>query len=440
VRRQLASVLAATTALVVISLLIPLGLAIRTIPHDRAISRAQLLSLSVVQATAAVESQDRLAALVQQASDLTRGKLSLVLPDGRIVGEPFISSVELIQAKAGTASTTQRADGVELLTPAVSASGTSVVRVFVPDSTLNQGVARAWIVLVVLGLLLILVAVAVADRLGQRMTTPIVDLASTTRALAQGDLSARVVPSGPPEIADVGQTLNLLAERIGGLVTTERQTLSDLSHRLRTPITALRLDAENLRNPEESVRIAADVDELTRAVDQLIRSARAPMGDRPTASDVVKIVTERLEYWSALADEQGRNVVASLDPGPLWIGVASDELEAAIDVLIDNVFSHTEEPASFSVTVTADDESVVIHIDDSGPGLSKEQLEERMMVGSGVGSTGLGVLIAGRTSRTAGGRMLMGPSQLGGLRVTMVMPRLFHHHGSSRQRVDLKGL
>jgi signal transduction histidine kinase len=435
VRRQLASVLAATTALVVISLLIPLALAVRTIPRDRAISRAQLLSISLVQATAAIENQDRLAALVNQASDLNSGRLSLLLPDGQIVGDPFPPSEELMRAKAGTASTTERSDGVELLTPAVSSSGTAVVRVFVPDSTLNRGVARAWLILSVLGLLLIAVAVAVADRLGSRLTTPIVDLASTTRALAQGDLAARVVPSGPHEIADVGQTLNLLAERIGGLVTTERETLADLSHRLRTPITALRLDAENLRDPEESARIASDVDELTRSVDQLIRSARAPIGDRPTATDVAKVVTERLNYWSALADEQGRKVRASLASGPIWVGVTAEDLEAAIDVLIDNIFSHTDEPTPFSITLVTDHETVALHLDDAGPGLVEEELQKRMLVGSGVGSTGLGVSIAERTARTAGGRLLMGPSQMGGLRVTMVMPRLFHHVGGTRPRI-----
>ena len=59
-------------------------------------------------------------------------------------------------------------------------------------------------------------------------------------ALGGGDLDRRVAPAGPHEIADVGVAFNFLAERLRLLLAGERESVADLSHRLRTPLTALR--------------------------------------------------------------------------------------------------------------------------------------------------------------------------------------------------------
>ena len=65
--------------------------------------------------------------------------------------------------------------------------------------------------------------------------------------------------TGPPEVRRAGAGLNRLAVRIGELLAHERETVADLSHRLRTPLTALRIDAESLRDGAEMERLLADV-------------------------------------------------------------------------------------------------------------------------------------------------------------------------------------
>ena len=95
--------------------------------------------------------------------------------------------------------------------------------------------------------------------------------------LASGDLTARAPVDGPPEIQQVSDGLNRLATRIGELLAHERETLADLSHRLRTPLTALRIDAESLSADEEVMaRVIGDVDALTRTVNEIIAEARRP--------------------------------------------------------------------------------------------------------------------------------------------------------------------
>ena len=105
------------------------------------------------------------------------------------------------------------------------------------------------------------------------VTGPAAGLARTSRALAAGDASARADVAGPPEIADVAEAINLLADRIDELRTTERERVADLSHRLRTPLTALRLDAEARGDPA----LIADLDRLENEMNEVIRAARRPL-------------------------------------------------------------------------------------------------------------------------------------------------------------------
>ncbi len=409
----------ATTSLVVLSLLIPLAKAVSTIPRDRAISNAELRAQALVPAIAANPEPVRLQRVVDQVNDLNNDTVSVLLPDGHILGAPFSPSPSVAVAKQGQSLNAQIPGGVEVLTPAFVQGQTYVVRIVVDDGSLTKGVRSAWAILGVLGVLLIMVAVAVADRLARSIVKPITALAATTRSLAEGQLDARVDPAGPTEVREVGTTLNLLADRIGDLLVTEREAVADLSHRLRTPITALRLDAEALTNPAEVRRITADIDELTQAVDQLIRTARQPTQNSASSCELVHVLTERASFWQVLAEDQQREMIVDLPTGPFWVGLSEDDLAAAVDALIGNVFSHTEEDTAFSIQAKGQRDRVVVLVDDCGGGLSEES-EVRGVSGSG--STGLGISIVRSTMELAGGSFTLSDSPLGGARARFELP------------------
>jgi signal transduction histidine kinase len=420
-RRQLALVMLATTSLVVLSLLIPLAKATSAIPRGRALSNAELTSQALVQAVVAVRDPVQLQRLVEQTSDLNGGTVSMLLPDGTTFGPAFPQSPAISQARLGRSLSAPTNGGVEVLTPARLQSGTAVVRVVVPDLVLRRGVRQAWLILAGLGVVLVLLAVMIADRLARSIVKPIAALAATTRALAQGNLDERVFPAGPSEVREVGETLNLLAERMSELLVTEREAIADLSHRLRTPISALRLDAEAITDPADAHRVSRGVEELTLAVDRLIRTARQPTQTRSSSCDVISVLFERSSFWAPLAEDQGRTFEVKLDSGPLWVGVDPETMSAAIDVLIDNVFTHTNEGIWFILSAQKISDSILISIDDAGNGVI-EGLDERGVSGSG--STGLGLSIARSTASQAHGAFRLVDSALGGTRVEMELPLL----------------
>jgi signal transduction histidine kinase len=222
-------------------------------------------------------------------------------------------------------------------------------------------------------------------------------------------------------VAKAGAAFNVLADRIVELLAAERELVADLSHRLRTPVTALRLDAEAVTDGEQRQRVLDDLDGIEEAVSALIREARHPIrADLLAVCDVGTVLRDRTAFWSALADDQDRRWSLDVAEGTFMARTLRADLEAAVDALFGNVFAHTPEGAGFRVSVyPTSGRRVAIVIDDDGPGFVSGQVFERGR--SGAGSTGLGLDIARRTASASGGSLEVSTRPGGGGRVVMTL-------------------
>ncbi|MER7505348.1 HAMP domain-containing sensor histidine kinase [Nonomuraea pusilla] len=403
-RRWLALLVAATTSVVLIALLVPMALLIRAVAENGAMSRA----------TAAAES----VALAPNLSvDQAPLPVTVFLPDGRTTGVPAPRSDAVRLAATGRSVTAAVDGGREVLVSAQSPGGTAVVRVFVADAELMRGVPQAWLGLLGLGLALVVLGILLADRLALAVTRPVDGLARVSHRLAGGDLTARAEPGGPPEVRSVALALNRLADRIDDLLAAERESVADLSHRLRTPLTGLRLDAESLRDPEEAARLQARADDLERAVRAVIAEARRRSAGRGSC-DATAVVGERVRFWSVLAEDQGREVSVSLPAVPLEVAVGAEDLAACVDALLGNVFAHTPEGTAMAVRLTRRGGGALLAVEDAGPGFGPSMLERGT---SGGGSTGLGLDIVRRTAESCGGRLAVSSPAGGGARVEVFL-------------------
>jgi signal transduction histidine kinase len=409
------------SSVVLLAFLVPLGLLASSLAEGRALDGARQDAQRVAAFAGETAERSRLEAEVLAVNAGAR-RTTAFLADSTQVGEPASRDAAVELAALGRAFTARADGGAEVLVPVGGAGGVAVVRTFVPDAELSAGVRETWLVLGGVGLLLLGATVLAGDRIARRLARSTLDLSGVADRLGAGDLTARVTPSGPPEIAGVGRVLNGLGARVGQLLAAERELVADLSHRLRTPITALRLDVDLLEDAEERDRMAGHVDELVRAVDAVVWIARHPAEEAPSGGcDAGAVVAGRARFWSVLAADQGRDLRVDVPDGVLRVPVSASELGAGVDVLVDNVFSHTPEGTAFALAVRVADDVIEVAVVDEGPGFATMDLVERGR--SGAGSTGLGMDVARRTAERAGGRLVIAAGATGGARIALELPR-----------------
>lgn len=301
---------------------------------------------------------------------------------------------------------------------APSPTGPYFVAVYLSDDAHYAGTGRWYLLLAAGSVGLLLIGIVAGEVLTRRITRPLLRTADTAQQLSIGDTTARAPTDGPREVADVGKALNRLADRIDELIAEERETVADLSHRLRTPLTTLRLDAEALDDPAESERVGTHVSDLERTLTAVIYAARRPQREgRMPSCDATAVVGERIEFWSALTDEQGRASSVLLPAEPLPVRCAAEDLAAAVDALLENVVAHTPEGTAFGAELARIDESGArLIISDDGTGIpAAAEVRGR----SDRGSSGLGLDIARRCAEASGGSMTIARSPSGGALVTL---------------------
>jgi signal transduction histidine kinase len=421
-RRRISRVVLATTSAVVVAFVIPLCLLVRTMAQDRAMAAADQEARNVAILVARLPDGEQLAELVSALDARAAPSTGVLTAGGRQLGAGGLSAddPEVRRALAGEAFRVVDGSGGRTLLPVVGADGTAVVRTSVTPEQMRQGVVAAWTGILGLGLVLLLGTLVVSARLGRRVSDPLRAVAQTAHRLRAGDLAARATVAGTEETVELAAALNGLAERTTELLMSERAAVADLSHRLRTPVTALRLDAEAVENPALAQRMAEHVRTLQRSIDAIVTEARRPVRDVLAARcDGVGVLRDRTSFWRALAEEQDRPFTVRLPDHPVDVALAGEDLSDLVDVLIDNVFAHT--PVATAVRLTAEPVGgrLRVEVADAGPGFPAGGPAAD---GRRLGTSGLGLEIVRRTALGCGGTFATGEAPEGGALVVVEVP------------------
>jgi two-component system OmpR family sensor kinase/two-component system sensor histidine kinase QseC len=219
-----------------------------------------------------------------------------------------------------------------------------------------------------------------------------------------GELSPRRVPR---ELLPLIDSMNGLLRRLRDAFDSQRRFVADAAHELRTPITAVKLQIENLRRKtgrgatEELRDLEAGVDRLSRIVQQLLQLARQeamPEDGSPESIDIGAVAKASVRDLIALAETRDidlgmgevQQVTARLDPSQLRI---------VLDNLLDNAVRYTPAGGRVDVNVRRVDGAVVVDVSDTGPGIPAEDLERVFnrfyrAQATGTQGSGLGLAIA----------------------------------------------
>ncbi len=437
-RRRILLLVVGMTLLVVLAFAIPLAVLIR----NRVVQNAEHTTIEQAQSVAFLlrgnPTSAQITAYLSQLPQNDDRSTSVRLPDGTVLGRaaPAPSPTNGYPGAAGTGPGTGDLDGPgggpqaqpqimkvaggEVALAGVhGATGDYLVTVYISNAALRSGEDGWWLLLAGGSVGLLLIGLIGGELLTRRIVRPLLTTAQTAHRISAGDVTARAPTSGPREIAEVGTALNRLADRIDELIAEERETVADMSHRLRTPLTTLRLDAEALHDPIEAERVGTHVTDLERMLTAVIRAARRPQREgRLPSCDATAVVGERVTFWSALADDQNRGWDVSLPSAAVTVRASGEDLAAAVDALVENVIAHTPEGTPFAVALSAVPAGAELVVSDDGPGLPEDaSIRGR----SDRGSSGLGLDIARRCAEASGGSMTIDRAPSGGARITLLL-------------------
>ncbi len=301
---------------------------------------------------------------------------------------------------------------------------------------------------------LLLISVIVCFKLARSLSAPLDRLRRTSREIAAGNLSARVGTSlGKPgnEIGDLGRDFDHMAERMEGLIKSQKRLLLDISHELRSPLTRLNLALELARkhfkteNDVNLERIAKESERLNELIGQLLTLTRIESQESIQEAVPVRL-DDLLREISEDIDFETRNVdkgVHILNVDRLSAAGSHELLRQAVENVIRNAtyYTRTGTRVEISLHAMVSDETgiptAVIRVRDFGPGVPEEKLSHIVEPFFRVaearsrdkGGTGIGLAIANQAVQLHGGSLLFtNAADKDGLIVEIHLPLLKTAH------------
>lgn len=360
------------------------------------------------------------------------------------IGSSYLTRPEFMDALSGKVSSGSRFSyslGYQMVYVAVPVQNGSrilgAVRMTFPKRIIDRVVTtRLEIIGVVAGLTLLL-ATLIAFLLAGSFTRRLNQLETVSQDFAHGNLDARAdESSGAPEIKSLAKSFNSMADELGYLISQQRAFVSDASHQLRTPLTALKLRLESANNVIDSdidgakMRIEAamlETDRLENLVESLLALSRVERDQKaePERIDVSQILKDRLENWLPLAREHDIDLVLNAREGLSALAL-NGSLEQIIDNFIDNALEVSPEHSKIVISAGLVDSMVHIQVLDEGPGMPEQDLARAFdrfwRARSDAYGSGLGLAIVQRLVELSGGSCGLQNRETGGLAAYVYLP------------------
>jgi signal transduction histidine kinase len=240
--------------------------------------------------------------------------------------------------------------------------------------------------------------------------------------------------SRPDELEELARTFDALLDRLAASLRHEQRLSAELSHELRTPLARIVAEMELLQRRERSAEdrgeayevVARSAEQMSRILETLMAAARAESQPERGRSDVTQVLAAVAEEWTAPLAERGVRLAVRAGEGPQRVGAEADVIERVIAPLLDNArrYAHSE------VTVVARhaDGHVRIEVRDDGPGVTAEDAVRLFEPGfrgarvNGHAGAGLGLSLAQRLARAAGGEVSAQPDAGAGATFVVELP------------------
>ncbi|WP_137154372.1 ATP-binding protein [Rhizobium sp. FKL33] len=259
--------------------------------------------------------------------------------------------------------------------------------------------------------------------LAREIARPLNELATSAEAIGRGEAVQLSEGAGPTEIRRLKQAFNSMQLRLTRYIEDRTRMLAAIGHDLRTPLTTLRLRAEFLPDDEAREKILVTISEMEAMTAATLDFAKSDAsGEATRLMDLGALVGSLCEDLAELGHD-----VTFEDDGKLTCRCRPDGLKRAVRNLIENAVRYA---GHARVRLQASETLIDISVDDDGPGIPREQIEQVFLPfyrlessrNAGTGGVGLGLSIARTIARQHGGDVLIEVKERG-LTARVTIPR-----------------
>ena len=398
--------------------------------------------------TGLLEDRDGIQSLVVRLGENTGSHITVLGPSGDIwadsdekdipISQPVLLP-EVQQATLGGYGLAERAadyvaermlycaravkDGDEMI---------AFVRVSQPMSRIDASLKDLWSTIGVVALLGVVLALALGWTLTRKIMVPISDMVSVAEALRHGQYDRKVLKITPDEIGRLGDTLNRMGAEITRRISEmqrleniRRDFVANVSHEIKTPLTSIKGYVETLLNgaiddPSHRVRFLEKIDRNAERLSQLVQDilslAQIEAGEdsfKAQPTDLGPILFSVISRYEDAFSQKGLRLKLNTPPTPIVIMGDKEAIIQVLDNLLTNAIKYTHEGGRVTVSLSLKGEWVRIDVEDTGIGISAEDLgrifERFYRVDKArsrdMGGTGLGLSIVKHLVATMGGEV-----------------------------------
>ncbi|WP_263262275.1 ATP-binding protein [Pseudomonas sp. RIT-PI-S] len=291
-----------------------------------------------------------------------------------------------------------------------------------------------------MGAVSLLLAMLIALWISRTLLDPVKRVAAATHRLAAGDYRSRVAVTAQDEVGQLATDFNHLAHTLERNEQVRREFMADVSHELRTPLSILRGELEAIEDgvrtlDQGSVKsLQGEVRMLSKLVDDLYELSLADVGAlayRKLPCDPSELLADCVATFNDRYTERGLRLDLALPAGGLVVHADARRLQQLFTNLLENTLRYTDPGGELRISARADNGWVRLDFLDSAPGVEPAQLDrlfERFYRAEGSrsragGGAGLGLAICSSIAQAHGGSLGAALSPLGGLWLTLRLPR-----------------
>ena len=288
---------------------------------------------------------------------------------------------------------------------------------FIPRERLTNTSVRLFALWITLPAVLV---IFIAILFLKNQTRPITKLAEASERFGRGEDVEEYRPSGALEIRKAGLEFDRMRKRILRHLNQRSEMLSGISHDLRTPLTRIKLQLAFVKDKEITKKLSNDVDEMEKMLNEYLQFSKSSFTEKSENFNLTELVKEIVKKY------ENQNILIHQDE-EVYLKGKKNLIKRCLNNLIDNA---TNFGNKIKIRQQKISRNILIFVEDDGPGIPESEYDNAFRPfykidksrNQNKSSVGLGLSIASDIIRSHGGNIELGKSELGGLKIKIVLP------------------